>query len=133
MSRAFVQSFSVAFSNRKKSALSRKNWTRHSLFSTYIAILAKGFVLYGESIDITAGEQTDSDLVRRWIEQGPELLVLNDEIANIFNSGRFAPYESDEDDNTANLGCSIIARCPDLLETLIKNGFDLDESDCDTM
>jgi hypothetical protein len=99
-------------------------WATSLDTGTIMAVMNEAHRIYGKTYNLSS-HQTDGTELRNWTDIPSRMSTLTDEIREIFEVGRFAVFT--EQDSLFQGGypiCSAIAKHPELLDIMIKNGYE---------
>lgn len=103
-------------------------WKRRISERTHAAVLGQASILYGNSLgDIINTD--DYDAVLRWMRSTEKRRVMNDNIMGIFTIGKYAPFRDFDAMHGREMIPAIVARHPQLVEVLKRNGYTISDTD----
>lgn len=109
----------------------RSFWTKRIKFDTYIAVLSTAHRLYGETI-VLRDRNDEANIISQWTTSKDQFDTISKAVEEIFVCGRYAPHDK-QDEKAHHMIGAAIAKHPDLIDTLEKNGYDFKEADPGSM
>lgn len=135
--RCFVQYLYQAYSQRqderRRADADEKfgnnfGWPQRMRASVYIEILHEASKMYGDSLRLT-DSPSDGDTVISWTSSPSRRSILEDDIKEIFITGKFALFREELYRGDRSAICMAAARHPELIEILKVNGYEFKEKD----
>lgn len=133
MSRDFAQQFWAAYTSEDTSDDDYiYNWTKQIPARVYYAVLNVAYQLYEDTLKLEEGSDDMSTLIFWQREMDFELIEDDDDddqVQEIFEVGRFAPFRKSDNDDGLGFSQNLIRYCPQMLDLLEQNGYDIEDDD----